>query len=247
MAQVEVPEVHLTTHPDRMLMVEKGLSPALARRAAMAAARDVRRKMPKMSGAAARRVQPIWGKGFFGVLWLDAYVWYQDHGTKAFTMKNLAGKVIPMWIDDPTGKERKDNPKAKVRTTESGKVQVLIFRKAAKMGARKKTYRYDKVLQRKVLVSDKPAHFPGAPGRIAVREMRRPWTTPGRTPGAIARGNVGVWWRHPGISPRSFLNGSMTAAAQSCGLVPQRVYVADRTWRNSVRLHGESYGRESSE
>lgn len=243
---VEVPEVHLSKHPDRMIMVEKGMSAGVARRAAMAAARDVRRKMPKLSGAAARRVQPVWAKGWFGVMWADDYVWYQDHGTKAFTMRSLAGKLIPMWIDDPTGMERRNNPKAKVRTTESGKVQVLIFRRAAHIGQRRKVYRKDPKTGQRVLVSDKPMHYPGAPGRIAKREMPQPYTTPGRVPGAIARGNVGVWWRHPGISPRSFLNGAMTAAAQACGLVPQRVYVADKTWRNFVRLHGERLGRGTS-
>jgi hypothetical protein len=33
----------------------------------------------------------------------------------------------------------------------------------------------------------------------------------------------------------------MTLAAQKNGLVAERVYVADRSWRNSVRLHGEEF------
>ncbi|GAA1978656.1 hypothetical protein [Kitasatospora viridis] len=241
MPQVEVPEVHLSAHPDRMIMVEKGLAPGPARQAALIAVRDVRRKMPKLSGAAARRVQPLYGRGYFGVQWADDYVWYQDHGTRAFTMRSLAGKTIPMWIDDPTGMEREKNPKAKTRTTASGKVQVLIFRRAAPIGARRKTYRVDRKTGQRILVSDKPMSYPGAPGRISRREAAQPWTTPGRRPGAIAPGNVGVRWRHPGLHPRSFLNTSMTAAAQRCGLVAQRVYVGDRGWRNFVRLHGEDF------
>lgn len=239
--QVEVPEVHLVTHPDRMIMVEKGLSPKRARAAALEAARQARRLMPKLSGEAARGLQPIYGKGYFGISWATQVVWYQDHGTKPFTMRSLAGKVIPMWIDDPTGQERRDNPKAKTRTTASGKVQVLIFRRAAQIGERKKVYRRDPNTGLKVLVSDTPAHYPGAPGRIAWREARQPWTRPGKRPGAIHPGNIGVWWRHPGLKPRSFLNTSVTMAAQKHGLVPERVYVADRGWRNYVRLHGEEF------
>lgn len=241
MPQVEVAEVHLVAHPDRMIMIEKDLHPNRARAAARDAVRLARRAMPKMSGAAARGMQPIYGKGYFGISWATEVVWYQDHGTKPFTMKNLAGKVIPMWIDDPTGQERRDNPKSKTRVTESGKVQVLIFRRAALIGQRKKVYRRDPKTGLKVLVSDKPMHYPGAPGRIAWREAAAPWTRPGKRGGQIHPGNIGVWWRHPGIKPRSFLNTSMTTAAQKAGLLPERVYVADKGWRNYVRLHGEEF------
>lgn len=238
MAQVEVPEVHLVTHPDRMIMVEKGLQPKRARAAAREAVRQARRRMPKLSGASARGLQPVYGKGYFGIQWTSQVVWYQDHGTKPFTMRSLAGKTIPMWIDDPTGQERRDNPKAQTRITESGKVQVLIFRRAAQIGQRIKKYRRDPQTGLKELVSDRPASYPGAPGRISRREAPRPWTRPGRRPGAIAPGNVGVRWRHPGITPRSFLNTSLTLAAKSTGMLPERVYVTDKTWRHYIRLHG---------
>ncbi|MGW7100394.1 hypothetical protein [Streptomyces sp. NPDC054838] len=241
MPQVEVPEVHLVAHPDRMIMIEKGLPPKRAQAAARDAVRMARRRMPKMSGRAARGLQPIYGKGYFGIQWESQVVWYQDHGTQPFTMRSLAGKTIPMWIDDPTGQERRDNPKAKVRVTESGKVQVLIFRRAARIGERKRVYRRDPKTGLRVLVSDKPASYPGAPGRISRREAAQPWTTPGRKPGAIAPGNVGVRWRHPGIKPRSFLNTSLTSAAQKAGLVAERAYVADKGWRNYVRLYGEGF------
>lgn len=241
MALVEVPEVHLVARPDRMIMIEKGLPPKRARAAALEAVRQARRRMPKLSGDAARGLQPLYGKGYFGIQWATQVVWYQDHGTKPFTMRSLAGKVVPMWIDDPTGQERRDNPKAKTRTTASGKVQVLIFRRAAKIGERKRVYRRDPKTGLKVLVSDTPAHYPGAPGRIAWREAKRPWTRPGKRPGAIHPGNIGVWWRHPGLKPRSFLNTSVTMAAQKSGLLAERVYVADKGWRNYVRLHGEEF------
>jgi hypothetical protein len=239
--QVQVPEVHLVAHPDRMIMVEQGLSAGVARSAAREAVRQARRKMPKLTGASARALQPLYGKGYFGIQWASPVVWYQDHGTQPFTMKSLGGKIIPMWIDDPTGTERKNNPKAKVRVTESGKVQILIFRRAARIGQRIRKYKRDPKTGLKTLLSDKPASYPGAPGRISRREAGRPWTAPGKRPGAIKQGNVGVRWRHPGLHPRSFLNTSMTLGAQKAGMVPLRVYTADRGWRGYIRIHGEEF------
>jgi hypothetical protein len=134
----------------------------------------------------------------------NSYVWFQEQGIRAFTMWSLKGKVIPMWVDDPTGTEREKNPKAQTRVTLSGKTQILIFRRATN---------------------------PGAPGRIAKREAPQPWTTAGRRPGAHARGNVGVKWRHPGLAPRKFLNHAVGAAARWGGIEPERIYAADRTWR----------------
>lgn len=187
--------------------------------------------MPKMSGASAARLQPIYGKGFFGIAWMDSYVFFQDHGIRPFTMRSLAGKTIPMWIDDPTGQERAKNPKAKVRTTMSGKIQVLIFRRAANIGQRITKYGRDKRTGQRIVISDKPASYPGAPGRIAQREAGRPSTREGKQGGQIARGNVGVRWRHPGIQPRLFLNNAVTLAAQWNGILPTRVYLCDRNWR----------------
>jgi hypothetical protein len=135
----------------------------------------------------------------------NSYVWFQERGISAFTMWSLAGKTIPMWVDDPSGSEREKNPRARTRITFSGKVQVLIFRKAT---------------------------APGAPGRISRREAGRPFTTAGRVAGAIARGNVGVKWRHPGLAPRRFLNHAMSVAARRGGFTPERLYAADRSWRS---------------
>lgn len=160
----------------------------------------------------------------------NSYVWFQEQGIRAFTMFSLAGKTIPMWVDDPTGTEREKNPGAKTRTTLSGKVQVLIFRRAAMPGQTIKRRR--KVADGTYEEYAVPASYPGAPGRIGKREAAQPRTTPGRRPGAIARGNIGVRWRHPGLAPRKFLNHAMTLAAEQGGIVPTRIYAADRSWRS---------------
>ena len=226
---LETAEMRLSERPDRVVMLADGLNPNRARNIANEAVREARTKMPKMSGDSARRLQPIYGKGFFGIYFPDSVVWFQDHGIRPFTMNNLQGKTIPMWIDDPTGAERAKNPKAKTRTTASGKVQVLIFRKVAKRGTRVVRTRTDAKTGIKRVVEDRPGSYPGAPGRIGVRESGRPNTTSGRVAGAIGRGNGGVKWRHPGIAPRLFLNNAMTMAAQRNGILPVRIYVADRT------------------
>lgn len=203
-ALVETQEMVISAHPDRIIMRVDGLSGPRARTLANAAVREARRVMPKLTGGSASRLFPLYGQGFFGIGFQDSYVWFQEQGIRPFTMYALAGKTIPMWVDDPTGAEREKNPKAKTRVTLSGKVQVLIFRKATE---------------------------PGAPGRIGRRETSRPFTSQGKVAGAIAKGNVGVKWRHPGLAPRKFLNHAVSLAAQQGGIVPTRIYAADRTWR----------------
>jgi hypothetical protein len=186
--------------------------------------------MPKLTGRAASRLYPLYGSGWFGVGWLDSYTWYQEQGIRPFTMTSLAGKTIPMWVDDPTGTERERNPRARVRTTMSGKVQVLIFRRAATPGQR--VTRRRKKADGTTEEYTAPASYPGAPGRISRRQAGQPWTTQGRTWGAIAAGNVGVRWRHPGLAPRRFLNHAMALAAAQGGFEPERLYAADRSWRS---------------
>lgn len=234
-------EFSISDNPDRVIMFIPGLRPNRARAIANDAVREARKKMPKSTGYAASRLQPLYGKDFFGLRWLDSYVWFQDHGIRPFTMNNLAGKVIPMWVDDPTGAERQKNPKAKVRVTMSGKTQVLIFRKAANKGQRITKYKRNPVTGERQVVEDRPASYPGAPGRISRREAGPPNTTAGKVAGAIAKGNVGVRWRHPGLAPRLFLNNGMTLAAQWHGILPVRLYIADQNWRG--RVHGAEYDR----
>ncbi len=227
---LETQEMVISPNPDRLIMVVPNLSGKRARGMANSAVREARRVMPKLTGRAASRLFPIYGSGFFGIGWQDSYVWFQEQGVRPFTMFSLAGKTIPMWIDDPTGEERQKNPKARVRVTMSGQTQVLIFRRAAMPGQRKKVRR--KVASGTYEEFEVPASYPGAPGRIGKRESKMPWTTESRVPGAIARGNVGVRWRFPGLSPRLFLNHAMTLAAQQGGILPGRVYAADRGWRS---------------
>lgn len=241
MVLLNTAEISISDRPDRVVMFIPGLSPNRSRAMANFAVAEIRRKMPKSTGYSANRLQPLFGKDFFGVRWADSYVWFQDHGIQAFTMNSLAGKTIPMWIKDPTGTERAKNPKAKTRVNMAGVTEVLIFRKAARKGQRITKYKRNKVTGQPQVVVDRPASYPGAPGRIGVRESGAPGTTPGRVAGAIGRGNVGVRWRHPGIAPRSFLNNGMTVACTSFGVLPVRVYIADDRWRQFV--HGAEYKR----
>jgi hypothetical protein len=208
--------------PDRLYMAVPGLGRYQARACAHQAVSEARRRAPKLSGASSRRFLPIWGEGWFGIYWADSYVWFQETGIAAFTMSKVAGKTIPMWINDPTGEERRNKPDARTRVTASGVVQVLIFRRAARQGQRKR------VIGPGGVPREVPASYPGAPGRIAVREAPAPYTTPGRTPGAIAKGNVGVRWRHPGLMERNFLHEGLRVAALAHDIIPQPIYASDR-------------------
>lgn len=211
--------------PDRMVMALDGISRRDCRIMAIEALVQARLNVPKLTGVSARRMEAIFGDGWIGIRWVDKQVWFQERGIRPFTMTKLAGKLIPMWIDDPTGREAQKNPKAKKRTTASGKRQVLIFRKAAKMGARKKVTRKDGTL------STVPASYPGAPGRIALREASNPFTSSGKVAGRIAAGNVGVRWRNPGLQPRGFLEGGLKQAAYTHGLVPGPIHAVTPSWR----------------
>lgn len=228
----ETAEFTLSSRPDRFIVVVPGLNPGRSRSIALEAVRQARRRIPKLSGNSARKLQPLYGKGFFGIYFGSPIVLYQERGIRPFTMNNLQGKTIPMWVDDPTGSERSKNPKAKTRVTASGKTQVLIFRKAAMKGQRKTVKRK---IDGEVQTITVPMSYPGAPGRIGAREAGSPRTRVGKLGGQIAAGNVGVRWRHPGIAPRRFLNTSLTLAAGAHGVAPTRIYVCDGAWRNRVR------------
>jgi hypothetical protein len=220
-----LPEAQTCKEPDRILILvdpEAGLSPDVLAAQALFTAVSV---MPKVTGYMVSTLRAIHDDTFFGIYFPDRRVWFQEQGIRPFTMHHVAGKVIPMWIEDPTGAERKANPKAKTRQTMDGRTQVLIFRKAAEKGARKTVRR--KLPGDGVRTVSVPASYPGAPGRIARREASAPSTTAGRTGGRVARGNVGVRWRHPGIVGRHFLNYAMTTTAWDAGLDPDQIYLAD--------------------
>ena len=158
----------------------------------------------------------------------NSYVWFQEQGIRPFTMTSLQGKTIPMWVNDFDGSLRQKNPKLKTRVMEDGRVKVLIFRRVAMLGATKDKYKTSKVTGQRILVGSTPGSYPGAPGRIGTRGSG----------GQIAKGNVGVKWRHPGMQPKLFLNNGVTIAAQRFGILPVRVYLTDRNWRNQVDMRG---------
>lgn len=200
--------------PTRLVMKVAGLSAPQAYLLAEEATAMAQRMSPKLSGDAASAMQPYANYGEFGIQWSReaAYVWYQESGVGPFTMRALAGKTIPMWIDDPTGKEHQDNPKSPTRVTKSGRRQVLIFRKAARIGQTKqRSYstpsggRYTRTV---------PASYPGAPGRIASRHIR----TGQIASHPPARPHVGVRWRFPGLHPRQFMHQSLMTIAKNYGV-----------------------------
>lgn len=186
---------------------------SISHMAASSAVHYARERAPKLFGDMSRQLTPIWDEGHFGIRWTDPVTWYQEMGIRPFTMRSLEGKTIPMWIDDPTGEERSKNPKAKTRITPSGRFQILIFRKAAKRGARKNVKRRIGGIDQWV---DVPQSYPGAPGRINRRVKGAPFTTSGG--GRIARGNVGVRWRHPGMASKFFMHEGLLLAAVELGL-----------------------------
>lgn len=178
-------------------------------------------QMPKMRRDGAwSRLTPVWGDGWFGIRWVDRHTWYQERGIRAFTMHSLAGRVVPMWIDDPTGQERQNNPRAQTRMTESGKQQVLIFRRVGRRGDAKRVIR-DGQSQ---WVPE--TNYPGAPGRIERREASAPRTTVGRVGGRVARGNVGVKWRHPGLARKGFMEFALRQTAEDFAMTPGDIFIS---------------------
>jgi len=197
--------------PDRLYVLIDGLPEHQAWDLSQQAVRIAQNLAPKLTGHSSQNLRTYFGAGFYGIRWLDPWTWYQEAGTKPRVMTNLAGKTIPMWIDDPTGKERSKSPSAKVRVTASGKTQVLIFRRAAKVGDRK-------TVKRKVRgtfqMVDVPSSYPGAPGRITRRQVVK---YPGPSSGKIAVRNVGVRWFNPGITPKHFLHHAILTVAAVSG------------------------------
>ena len=212
--------------PDRAVMVVEDLDAQSAYYLAVEATSQARQTMPRVTGRTALRLQPIWGESFFGIWFPDNHVWFMEKGTKPFTMRSLAGKTIPMWVEDPGGQLRAKDPKIKVRRTEDGRTQVLIFRRAAKIGQRKIIRRKSRVTGAYETTSV-PASYPGAPGRIARRIPGQPFTPRGKVGGGIASGNVGVRWRHPGLQAAQYLNSAIARTAFENGLMIGTVYIMD--------------------
>ena len=209
--------------PTRYYMRVNNLPGDDARLVAWTAVAEARTMAPRVTGDMAARFTPIWGAGFFGIAWSSRHVWYQEMGIRPFTMHNLAGKTIPMWITDETGQLRAANPRARTRVTLDGRTQTLIFRRAAHPGQRKTVTRRIGGVDQEVSV---PRSWPGAPGRISRREPSVPNTPMGKLGGQIAAGNVGVRWRHPGLGRRYFLRRGLFRAAELHGLAPGTIMYA---------------------
>lgn len=198
--------------PDRILMImDDNYDLDLTEGLANLAVEFAQASMPKISGRLAMTLKPVYGTSYWGIYFPDPKVWYLEKGTNPFTMNRLAGKTIPMWVDDPDGSVAKQEGKnTKTRITVDGRRQALIFRRAANKGERKTIIRNG----RKVSV---PRSYPGAPGRIGNRLAS----------GRIGVPNVGVRWRHPGITGRRYLNEAMLDAAVSYGVVPDDLSLVD--------------------
>lgn len=216
-----------STIPDRLYVLAPGLDrrqTAMLARQAVAFSQSI---SPKMSGRAAAGIKPYSGVGFFGVRWDRPYLWYQEAGINPFTMRSLAGKTIPMWIDDPLGYEHRANPKAKTRMTANGRRQVLIFRKAAPIGSRKRSAVRDRE-GRLLRWREVPRSYPGAPGRITHREWHPTRGATGRIARMVSRPHMGVRWRHPGLVPREFMQYAIKEVAQMAGVADTQVYATYR-------------------
>lgn len=213
--------------PDRLYCYAPGSNTSQCRRMAMHAAEVARTLSPRLSGRGAAGIKPYFGEGYFGVRWDRPYMWGQEAGIGPFTMRNLAGKVIPMWVDDWTGEQARANPKAKTRITANGRRQILIFRKAGKIGARKRAAVRDG-RGRLLRWRDVPQSYPGAPGRIQHREWKREGGTTGRITRVMTATQVGVRWRHPGLQPREFMQHAIQMTALQNGIANPTVYATYR-------------------
>jgi len=207
-----LPERMMTRIPDRMIVVMEDMNDiAYMKYLAEQALSAAQARMPKITGNLARSLSVVFGSNFWGIYFPDKKAWFLEQGTKPFTMNNLAGKTIPMWINDPNGElARQQGRKAKTRVTVDGRKQTLIFRKAANKGERK-------VAMRRGRLTNVPRSYPGAPGRIGTRSQN----------GRIAAGNVGVRWRHPGIQGRAYMNEAIEDTADIYGLDVDQVWLID--------------------
>jgi len=191
--------------PDGWIVVVQGLPQDVAARAADQAALLAREMAPKVSGRGALGLRPAFGEDWFGIFSRESYMQHVNNGTRPRVMTELAGKTIPMWLNDPDGSMTERIPLAKraqrTRTTADGRRQVLIFRKAAPIGS-------TRMVQRRGRMVMVPRHYPGAPGRRDVRTGRF----------------GGVWWRHPGIHGRQFAEDALLMVADRLRLDVADVY-----------------------
>jgi hypothetical protein len=197
--------------PDRILMLIDGADIQMTEEMARTAVSYAQSSMPKISGHLSASLKPAFGENYWGIYFPDKRAWYLEKGTNPFTMNSLAGKIIPMWVDDPDGSVAKDEGrKAQTRITVDGRHQTKIFRRAARKGQRKMVEKNGRLIS-------VPMSYPGAAGRISSRGGQ----------GRISSGNVGVRWRHPGIGGRDYLNNAMFDASIAHGVDPEPVFLVD--------------------
>lgn len=214
--------------PDRLVMRAEGVAEQECQYLAIDAVYAARMTMPRVTGATANRLVPLFEEGWFGIYFPDAWTWFMEHGTEPRTMRSLAGKTIPMWVSDEDGQIRAQDKKARVRTTLDGRTQVLIFRRAAKIGQRKLTRRRNRITG-DMETTWTVASYPGAPGRI---NRRGP-------DGQIAAGNVGVRWRHPGLRSLQFLNAAIAGVAFRSNIPLTTIYATDGAeWESFISRGG---------
>lgn len=167
-----------------------------------------REMAPKVTGRGAAAMRARSGEGWYGIL-VNSYMVHANRGTKPRVMRNLAGKgPIPMWINDPDGRMTAKIPSHKrqgrVRITEDGRAQVKIFRMVPPLGSRKNVVRGGRVVS-------VPRHYPGAPGRVDPKTGRF----------------GGVWWRHPGIHGREFVEDAILLTAEQMRVQVKDLYPAE--------------------
>lgn len=208
--------------PHRAFMrMPHDIPPQIIMRTADRAANLAIGRAPRSSGSLVEGLDPYWGTGghqepFVGLQWIHDYTWYQEVGISPFTMRSLAGRTIPMWVDDDDGKERAKNPKIKTRVRKDGKLQVLVFRKVGVRGTYKRKVETDARGNRvERMVPEN--NYPGAPGRIN-RRAGSTFEGDTRKPGQITKGNVGVKWRHPGMAAKGFISTSILQAVREARL-----------------------------
>jgi len=224
--------------PDRAIFGAPGLTIDRAWTIATRAMYVARAHMPRVTSVSAFSLTPIAGEGWFGLSWTHPHIWYQEMGIRPFTMRSLAGKTIPMWVNDPHGELARKQKRPRTRVTADGRSQTLIFRRAAKFGQRKQVWQQ---VQGQMVRRTVPMSYPGAPGRIAVNRsqglMRQGDVNPGQgNPGWIAKGNVGVRWRHPGLQPGRHVARGIIEAAIVHGLP-----VVDVQYLTASQAHASNY------
>lgn len=197
-----------TDNPTGWVLVCPSETDAHATRLMALQALGVAREMaPKVSGRGAALMRPRHGQGWFG-LTMPEHMVHTNRGTRPRVMRELSGKgPIPMWITDHDGTMTAKVPAHKrsqmTRITVDGRRQVKIFRMVPPIGSRKNVRRGSRVVS-------VPRHYPGAPGRIDPRTGRF----------------GGVWWRHPGIRGRQYVEDALAFVAEQMRVEIKDIYPA---------------------